>query len=65
MTLMTGSISPDGFYALYEPSFNPASPQTNCVTMDDSGPGLAPMMTVNLQAGRIYSIGDDPVLRRH
>jgi hypothetical protein len=55
MTTMTGDISPDGFYALYDTSFDAASPAANCLqTDDDSGVGLAPAMTASLEAGRVY-----------
>lgn len=55
MIASTGTLSPDGFYALYETSFSPTSPQTHCkATDDDSGPGIAPELTINLQAGFTY-----------
>jgi len=55
MTAMTGSATPDGFYALYATAFNPANVIGNCVaTDDDGGGGLVPKMTVSLQAGQTY-----------
>lgn len=57
MVAMDGPLSPDGYYVLYDGGFNPASPYANCiVTDDDSGSGLAPKMTVNLVAGRTYTL---------
>lgn len=55
MTASTGAISPDGFFALYDTRFDPASPQAACMTTDDdSGPGAAPALTVTLLAGHTY-----------
>lgn len=55
MIAMSGSISPDGYYALYDTSFDPSNPTANCIgTDDDSGGGLVPSLTAALQAGRTY-----------
>ncbi len=50
-----GTTSDDGHYALYQTSFNPASPLTNAIdAMDDGGVGSLPKMTDNLTAGTQY-----------
>lgn len=55
MIAMTGDISPDGLFALYDTTFNPANPTGNCIaTDDDSAGGLSPKLMVSLQAGRTY-----------
>ena len=37
MPVMTGTISPDGYFLLYEESFDATSPATNCIAEDDDG----------------------------
>jgi len=55
MTVMSGALSPDGYFALYQGSFNPTAQTTNCIgTDDDSGTGLAPSLTSALTAGTQY-----------
>jgi hypothetical protein len=50
-----GGDPDDGFYALYSPSFNPASPLTNVLQSDDdSGPGYQPVFSRALTAGTQY-----------
>lgn len=43
MPTLTGTTSPDGYFLLYQGSFDATSPDTNCIAEDDdSGAGLAP-----------------------
>ncbi|HET7842795.1 MAG TPA: DUF11 domain-containing protein [Xanthomonadales bacterium] len=45
----------DGFAIIYQNAFNPASPLTNCVALDDdAGPGNLPLITTTLNAGTTY-----------
>jgi len=52
----TSSNTDDGFYILYTPSFNPASPLVNAIEADDddSPNGLQPLITRALTAGTQY-----------
>lgn len=52
-----GATSSDTFLALYRGAFNPASPLTNLVQVDDdSGAGLLSLLTSSLQAGTQYFV---------
>jgi hypothetical protein len=53
---LTGDLD-DPYYLLYEDSFNPADPFTNCIAADDDGGSyseLASGLSVNLTAGTTY-----------
>ncbi len=51
----TPTPADDTFLCLYQTAFNPASPLTNLVAIDDdSGPGSLSLITANLTAGTAY-----------
>jgi hypothetical protein len=52
---MTIGSGEDGFYVLYSPTFNPATPLASAlVSNDDGGAGLTPSITRSLTAGTDY-----------
>jgi hypothetical protein len=60
VTALTGAVSPDTYYLLYQNSFDSAQPSVNCIAEDDDGNGAAityaSQMTVNLVAGVPYTL---------
>jgi hypothetical protein len=59
MTNVSNAFGPtvpgDAFFVLYQDSFDPANPLTNCVVLDDNSAGDSrPQITRNLSAGTTY-----------